>query len=149
MATQLTADDARQSLNSHVAAKGAEINAKYGPHIGWSELKRILADRSCVRYPCEIAFAAAQLEPGEVAHPVPKGARPADGYVMHVHPFFMTQLEQVPLLVLYQLVLVNYGAFAAPEDAETFGAAALGLVRDDYYTRLCLLVDQIAGCDPV
>ena len=28
MATQLTADDARESLNSHVAARGAEINAK-------------------------------------------------------------------------------------------------------------------------
>ena len=80
-----------------------------------------------MRYPCEIVFDAAPLQAGEFAHPVAKGDRPEDGFTLYVHPFFMTQLEQVPLLVLYQLVLVNYGAFAAPEDAETFGAAALGL----------------------
>jgi hypothetical protein len=62
---------------------------------------------------------------------------------MHVHPLFMTQLEQVPLLVLYQLVLVNYGAFAAAEDAETFGAAALGLSQDAYYHILCGLADEL------
>ena len=146
MAVQLQAQDARESLNTHVAAKGDEARQKYGPHIGWAELQRILADRSCVRYPCELVFDASQLQPGEVAHPVPKGDQPEDGFTMHVHPFFMTQLEEVPLLALYQLVLVNYGEFAAPDDAETFGAAALGLSRDDYYTRLCGLADQVAAC---
>ncbi len=143
MAVQLTAADARQSLNAHVAALGAQIHEKYGPRIGWSELRRILDDRSCVRYPCEISFDASELEPQEFAHPVAKGDRPEDGFVMCVHPYFMTRLEQVPLLVLYQLVLVNYGAFAAPEDAETFGAAALGLPREEYYTTLCALADEL------
>jgi hypothetical protein len=55
----------------------------------------------------------------------------------------MMQLEQVPLLVLYQLVLVNYGAFASSDDAETFGAAALGLARDEYYGTLCRLADEL------
>jgi hypothetical protein len=55
----------------------------------------------------------------------------------------MMQLEQVPLLVLYQLVLVNYGEFASPDDAETFGAAALGLAKDDYYHALCALADEL------
>ena len=32
----------------------------------------------------------------------------------------------MPLLALYQLVLVNYGTFAGPDDAEAFDAAALG-----------------------
>ena len=58
---------------------------------------------------------------------------------------FMTQLENVPQLVLYQLVLVNYGEFASPEDAETFGAAALGLDREEYYERLCELADQLGS----
>jgi len=62
---------------------------------------------------------------------------------MYVHPLFMTQLEKVPLLVLYQLVVVNYGAFAAAEDAETFGAAALGLSQDEYYQILCRLADEL------
>jgi hypothetical protein len=143
MATPPSAQEARQSLNASAAAIGAGICDKYGPRIGWKQLLQILEDRTCVRYPCEIVFDAAPLQAGEFAHPVAKGDRPEDGFTLYVHPFFMTQLEQVPLLALYQLVLVNYGAFAAPEDAETFGAAALGLGRDEYYHALCGLADEL------
>lgn len=146
MAIQLTAEDARQSLNAHVAAKGEELRAKYGPSIGWAELVRILDDRAFVRYPCELVFDAEPLYPDEFAHPVPRGDRPEDGFTMCVHPCFETQLERLPWLVLYQLVLVNYGEFASPEDAETFGAAALGLAKDDYYRGLCGLADQMGAC---
>ena len=145
MATQLTADDAKQSLTTHVAAKGDEIRDKYGPAIGWNELLRILEDRQCVRYPCEVVFDQKLLQPGEFAHPVPKGAQPEDGFAIHVHPFFMTDLQRVPWLVLYQLVLVNYGPFASPDDAETFGAHALGLAKDCYYQALCEMADLIVA----
>ena len=146
MPKQLTAEDARVSLNAHVAAKGAEIRAKYGPAIGWSELKLILEDRACVRYPCAIEFNSVPLQVGEFAHPLAKGVLPEDGFTMYVHPLFMTQLADVPALVLYQLVLVNYGEFASAEDAVTFGAAALGLSEDDYYNRLCELMEPIGEC---
>lgn len=145
MATQLTADDARQSLTAHVAAKGDELCAKYGPGLGWKELQALLQDRAFVRYPCEILFDAAQLHPGEVAHAVPNGDRPEDGFMLHIHPLFMLQLPRVPHLALYQLVAVNYGEFASADDAETFGAAALGLPRDEYYAILCGLADQLCG----
>ncbi len=137
------APDARQSLNACVATIGAEIQREYGPRIGWNQLLQILEDRSCVRYPCALVFDAAPLQAGEFAHPVARGERPADGFNMYVHPLFMTQLARVPLLVLYQLVLVNYGAFASPNDAETFGAAALGLTKDEYYQTLCRLADDL------
>jgi len=146
MPTQLTADDARVSLNAHVAAKGAELRAKYGLIIGWNELKLILEDRTCVRYPCTVEFNAEPLQPGEFAHPVSKGEKPEDGFTMYVHPYFMTHLPEVPWLVLYQLVLVNYGEFASADDALAFGAAALGLTEDEYYERLCELVDPISDC---
>jgi hypothetical protein len=148
MATKLTVDDARQSLNAHVAVKGAEIREKYGRGIGWQKLLRLLEDRTFVRYPCEIVFDAAPLETGEFAHPVARGNRPEEGFTMYVHPFFMTQLSLVPALVLYQLVLVNYGEFASPDDAEVFGATALGLTRDEYYATLCAMADQVCGCGP-
>ena len=148
MAAPPSAPDARQSLNACVAAIGAGIFEKYGPRIGWAQLLQILEDRSCVRYPCEVVFDAAPLQAGEFAHPVAKGDHPQEGFSMYVHPLFMTQLEAVPRLVLYQLVLVNYGAFAAPEDAETFGAAALGLPRDEYYTTLCALADELDPPSP-
>ena len=143
MPTQLTTDDFRQSLTAHLATKGDDLYAKYGPQIGWKELLRIFDDRAFCRYPCEIIFDASPLLPGEFAHPLQKGERPEDGFVMHVHPVFMAQLQQVPHLVLYQLVLVNYGEFASADDAETFGAAALGLPREDYYNILCAMADQI------
>jgi hypothetical protein len=47
--------------------------------------------------------------------------------------------------VFYQLVRVNYGEFASADDAEVFGASALGLSRDAYYESLCQLADQISG----
>ena len=138
-----SAHDARQSLNACAAASGAEIYERYGPRIGWAQLLQILDDRNCVRYPCEIVFDATPLQAGEFAHSVAKGDHPQEGFTMCVHPFFRTRLEQVPLLVLYELVLVNYGAFASPEDAEIFGAAALGLAREEYYHTLCQLADEL------
>ncbi len=144
MAIQLTADDGKISLNAHAAEKGSVIQGKYGPRIGWNELCRILEDRACVRYPCEIKFDAGPLLPGEVAHPLPNGESPEDGFTICVHPLFMIRLDQVPHLVLYQLVLVNYGEFASPEDAETFGASALGISREEYYRTLCGLADEVA-----
>jgi hypothetical protein len=44
-------------------------------------------------------------------------------------------------------VLVNYGDFASANDAETFGAAALGLGKEEYYQTLCELADQLGGLD--
>jgi hypothetical protein len=145
MASKLTGDGARQSLTAHVAAKGAEIREKYGPGIGWEALLRILEDRAFVRYPCTVVFDAAGLHPGELAHPVAKGERPEEGFTMYVHPLFLAQRQRVPCLVLYQLVLVNYGEFASPDDAETFAAAVLGLSRDECYRLLCEMADQIGG----
>ena len=143
MANPPSAQDARRSLNASAAAIGAEVYDKYGPRIGWKQLLQLLEDRTCARYPCEIVFDAAPLQPGEFAHPVARGNHPADGFTMYVHPYFMMQLERVPPLVLYQLVLVNYGVFASADDAEAFGAAALGLSKDQYYQTLCGLADEI------
>jgi hypothetical protein len=149
MAIQLTAEDARQSLSAHAAARGIDLREKYGPHIGWGELLRVLEDRAFARYPCEIVFEAEGLLPGEFAHPEPRGSRPEDGFRMCVHPLFLGQLERVPWLVLYQLAAVNYGEFASAEDAESFGAAALGLAKEDYYQGLCQMADQLAaGAEP-
>ena len=148
MAVQLTAENAQQSLTTHVEAKGIEVFLKYGPQIGWGELQRLLQDRAYVRYPCKIAFDAANLLPGEFAYAMPLGELPEDGFTLCVHPLFMLELERVPALVLYHLVAVNYGAFASADDAETFGAAALGLTRDEYYALLCESADQIHAPGP-
>jgi hypothetical protein len=143
MPTQLTAEHAKQSLTAHVAAKGGEIFAKYGPQIGWPELQRLLEDRACVRYPCVIRFDAAGLQPGEFAYPAPNGERPEDGFILYVHPIYQSQLAMVPFLAFYQLVVVNYGEFASADDAEVFASSALGLDRELYYHALCRLADRL------
>jgi hypothetical protein len=143
MATQLTAEDARQSLSAHVASKGAEINQKYGPHIGWNELKRVLQDRVFTRYPCEVSFDSTPLLPGEFACPVQHGETPEEGFTIAIHPQFALRLELVPALVFYQLVAVNYGDFASAEDAEMFGSSAVGMDREDYYQLICNCADEL------
>ena len=135
------------SLNAHAAAKGAELRAQYGPAVGWDELQQVLKDRALVRYPTEIVFDAGPLLPGELAHPLAKGKRPEDGFTLCVQPFFATQLRRVVHAVLYQLVVVNYGGFASADDAETFGASALGLSKDAYYQALCEMADELTAAE--
>jgi hypothetical protein len=148
MPQKLTLDDARESLTAHIAAKGAEIRAKYGPIIGWPQLQAMLADRECVRYPCELAFDAGPLLPDECAFPMPLGERPEDGFRLCVHPYFSVDPARVPFLALYQLVAINYGEFASPNDAEAFGASVLGISEDEYYETLVAMADEISGDQP-
>jgi hypothetical protein len=149
MARRLPFEDGGQSLKAHLAARGDEIRAKYGPQLGWSELLRLLEDRTFVRYPCEIQFDGGPLLPGELGHALAKGACPEEGFVIHVHPRYATKLALVPYLVLYQLALVNHGEVISPDDAETFGCHALGLSKDQYYHTLCDLAGQIGGDEMV
>lgn len=148
MEKQLTAEDARQSMSAHVAAKGCELFLQYGA-VDYSGLQAVLQDRVFVRYPCEIVFDSSRLNPGEFAHPEQKGDRPEDGFTLWIHPIYLTQIPKLKYLVYYQLVVVNYGVFASSQDAETFGAAALGLTADEYYDELCDLADLLgSGIDP-
>lgn len=144
MAETPTLSDARKSLTDHVEAKGAELHANHG-RITWKVLQEILADRSVVRYPCAVVFDPAPLQSGEFAYARCNGATPEEGYTIFVHPIFLTQPEALPCLVLYHLVVVNYGDFAGAEDAEAFGAAALGISREEYYQALCRYADQLTA----
>src|SRR5208282_957977 len=97
----------------------------------------------CVRYPCQVVFDPAPLQKGECAYAKPNGDRPEEGFVIHLHPLLMMQMDRVPHWVFYQLVVVNYGGFASAEDAEVFGAAALGISREKYYQGLCEMADLL------
>lgn len=145
MARQLNPTAERTLVASRLAEKAKEIRLKYGPRIGWDELLRILADRSCVPYPCEVKFDPEPLLPGEFAHPAPKGSQREDGYIIYVHPVYADQVPMLPFLVLHQLVLANFGPGASVEDAERFGAQVLGLSQEEYYHTLCELAGQVGG----
>jgi hypothetical protein len=131
------------SLTETLLEAAQRIHDKYGPRLGWSELLQLAQDRECVPYPCEIRFDVGPLLPGESAHAVPKGPQPESGFIICLHPVYASQLERAPHLVLYQLALVQTGNRACPEAAETFGAHALGLPRQEYYQALCQLATQL------
>jgi hypothetical protein len=147
MARQCKAEDIRGSLSAEIMAKATVIRQKYGPEIGWNQLQKLLEDRDCAPFPCEIRFDSEPLLPGEFAHPVPKGPSREQGFIIYIHPFYAKELGRVPYLVLHQLVLINYGESATADDAETFGSLALGLSKEDYYRALCELSGQIGGDD--
>jgi hypothetical protein len=145
MARQLDSENGRESVSAQMAARAAEICQKYGPEMGWNQLLQLLKDRALVRFPCEIRFDAEPLLAGEFAHTLPNGAHSEDGFTIYVHPCYAEQPARVPYLVLYQLGLINFGAAATADDAETFGSGALGLTKDQYYSALCELSGQIGG----
>jgi hypothetical protein len=145
MARQLKSQEVGQELDTRIAAQAELIRQRYGPRLDWPQLLLLLEDRACVRFPCEIRFDAEPLLPGEFAHVVPRGPVEEDGFTIYLHPFYALQLEQAVYLVLHQLVRVNYGAGAGPDDAETFGALALGVAKAEYYRALCELSGQLGG----
>src|SRR5689334_15259538 len=106
MARSFKGEDIRQSVTADVAAKATEIRLRYGPHLGWEQLQKLLQDREFTPFPCEVRFDSAPLLPGEFGHPVPKGPEREQGYVIYLHPQYANQLTVVPYLVLHQLVLI-------------------------------------------
>lgn len=126
---------------------GARVAEKYGPRIGWDPLLKLLEDRTCVAYPCELRFDSEPLLPGEFGHVARKGLRPDDGFILFLHPHYSEQPDVVPYLVLHQLARVNYGEAASAEEAELLGSCALGIPKDDYFRILCDLADQLDGDD--
>lgn len=144
MARFFKTEAAHQGLRADLSARAAEIRQKYGPTIDWDVLQALLRDRQLIPFPCEIQFDAAPLLPGEFGHAEPKGPTPQDGFVIYLHPLYAKQLARVAYLVLHQLVLINYD-LATADDAEMFGAMALGLSKEVYYQALCELSGQIGG----
>lgn len=79
----------------------------------------------------------------------PSGTIRARVFVLHLHPYFQDRPADAIALALYQLVLVNYGDFASPVEAESFGAAVLGMDRETYYRRVCQLADELAAAQGI
>ena len=75
-------------------------------------------------------------------------ARPQDGFTSYVRSRFAREPARIPCLVRSQLVVVNDGAFATPEEVVTFEAARLNPSKEAYYTALCELADELAASAP-
>jgi len=143
METKLTAKDAQVALRDHVEEKALAARKRYGGTVDENVMRRMLEDRSVVRYPTRLQFDAEPLEPGEFAHARPLGGKADDGFQLFVHPMLENDPEMLPLAVAYHVVTINYGEIATHEEAEVFGSTLLGLNQEEYYQRLCALADSI------
>ena len=143
MATKLTLKDGQEAMIAHAMAKGEEIRRRYGPEITSEVLPKILRDETCTRYSTCLVFDAAGIPEGTFGAARPVKNNPGEGYQLFIHPCFQDRPEVLPALTLYHLVTVNYGDFATAETAEAFAAAALGMEREEYYTFVCRLADEV------
>ncbi|MEW8508506.1 MAG: hypothetical protein AB2598_17565 [Candidatus Thiodiazotropha sp.] len=129
------------AVSQHALEKAKEIRHRYGTDIDYQVVLNMLDDRKSVRYPVQVRFATTGIEPGMFANTQPVSDNPEDGYTISLHSYFEHRHHDLPALILYQLVLVNYGDLATANDAEIFGATVLGMDRDAYYEHITSLVD--------
>lgn len=139
----ISEEGARQAMIAHAAATGTAIRERLGTTLDHAQLAALLEDSAAVRFPVRLVFDAGPLQPGELAYPVPMGGNPANGYIMYVHPALAERPADTVAAVVYALVVVNYGEAASGEVGEVFGAAVLGMERDDYYRTMCRIADHL------
>jgi len=140
---KLTLEDGQNALAGHVVEKALALREKYGDDITYEKLFTIFADEEFLRYPTKMEFNSAELDQGMFAAAKKVSKNPNDGFIIFVHEYFRNRLSDVPPLVLYHLVSVNYGDFATHKEAELFGAAVLDMEKEEYYQHICRLADQI------
>src|SRR3989338_1738353 len=142
---QLTVEAGKKALLHHVVEKGIALRDKYGNFIDFETLQMILKDSDFVRYPTRIEFKSQFVEKGLFAFTEQISADdPSRGFVIYIHEHFKERINDVPALVLYHLVAVNYGDIVTSEEAELFGATVLGMKKSGHYQLLCALTDQIS-----
>lgn len=140
---KLTLEDGRRAAGAHALERGHQLRLKYGNFIDPLILNKILMDRDFVRYPTCIEFSNRPLEEGMFGYAERIGEKASDGYIIFIHPYFKNRPGDLPALVLYHLVTVNYGEFATYNEAEEFGSSAMGLSKEEYYQTICRLADSI------
>jgi len=143
--TNLTEEDGYAALRGHLVERALVARERYGPDIDFQAIQKILVDPEIVRFATEVVFDADPLLPGEFAWAQPKGDTPSAGYRLVVHPCFEQRFRDLPKLIAYHIVSINYLDIATHEEAELFGAALLGLEVDEYYATICALADSVPG----
>ncbi len=142
---KLTSEDGKRALMHHVVERAMVLREQYGNFIDYEVLLKILTDSRFVRYPTLLEFNSQPIDDGLFAIAIPfLDDNSFQRYVIYVHEYFKDKLDDVPALVLYHLVMVNYGDIVTGEEAELFGATVLGMEKEEYYQLLCRFADQVS-----
>lgn len=140
---RLSADHAIDGIRSHAQERGQVIRNRYGPAYTLNGLHTLLQDREIVRYPVRMIFDGEMLQSGEPAFAMEIDDEEDRHFILSIHPALRTNIAAVSAALFYQLVRVNYGPHATSDHAEALGAAALGIMEDEYYDRMCVIADSL------
>jgi hypothetical protein len=143
MREKLTVEQGRKAFAHHVTERALALREKYGNFLDYEAIQMLLNDRDFVRYPTRVEFDSSKIDPGFFAAVEPVDGSPANEHIIFLHEYFRRRPGDIANALLYQLVVVNYGDIATREEAELFGATALGMEQEEYYQLLCHLADQI------
>ncbi len=128
-------------VQEHAERTAERVLARIGGPLTNSNLAQYLADDECIRYPTEVVFDDAGLEPNQFGEPFMADDNGQRICRLHIHPRFENQPDLIPYFVGYLSPLINYGPVVSSSICETFGALLMGLEADEYYAILCRAVD--------
>jgi hypothetical protein len=133
----------RDALMRHAVGAASRSVAKLGGPLSCENIGRFLFDQDCLKYNTEIFYDASELEPHQFAQPVIEGGPARRTCALYVHPWFAARPEYLPLIVAYMAGAINYGSAASPELCEVYGAALLGMTREEFYGCVCRMADLL------
>jgi len=128
-------------VQEHAERTAERILERMGGPLAQANLTQYLNDESCVRYPAEVVFDDAGLEPNQFGEPFMSDEDGRRICKIHIHPRFEHQPDLLPFFVAYLTPLVNYGPLVSSDICEAFGAQITGQEQDVYYAILCRAVD--------
>lgn len=135
----------QRSLLEHVVAQAEVARARHGP-LTPERLDALLRDPACVRHPVRLVHEFGEMAPHQFAQPG-HDWRDATGRgrVLYLRPVLRDRPDLVLLAVAYTIPVINYGDVTTDEHCLAYGAALLGLEREEFYRRVCALADFVGA----
>ncbi|MDT8317092.1 MAG: hypothetical protein RQ824_03740 [bacterium] len=134
----------REGLENHIRFVSEKAVNKYGRPDSMDVLSRILEDAEIVRFPTSILFDVARLGAGEAVKLEKTGDGQDESYQIIVHPVFEEREKDIIILVLQEIVKVNYGKIAKEKESLLFASSLLGMEEDAYQSRIKELSSEIS-----
>jgi hypothetical protein len=131
------------SLRDRLIEQATFAYQKYGS-LTQEKLDTFLRDADCVRYPTRLVFEFGEMASHQFAQPDVDWRNPDQGgRVLYLRPVLRDHPDLVPLAVAYMLPVLNYGDIIRDEHCIVYGATLLGLIEDEFYSRICSLADLV------
>jgi len=136
----------QDSLREHLLAQAVVAHEKHRP-ITFEKLAAMLQDPDCLRYPVRLVYEFGEMAMHQFAQPdIDYRNQDQAGRVLYLRPILRAHPEKVVLAVAYMIPLINYGEIISDEHCLAYGATLLGMLDQEFYTKICALAD-LAGAE--